>query len=131
MQIKWAERQHRNHSKTYHIASVKKHATPTTRIKVYEDNDDNNDTSNNTMSEEINAKDVDHVDTPADNDITTTPRRRSCRAAIKSKRVAIDENVSDKQLPSDHPQTQCISDAMEQDVALTHHADDTGEALTS
>ena len=85
------------------------------------------------MSEEINAKDVDHVDTPADNDNMTTPIRRSHRITTKSKTVAIDSNAINayKQLPSDHPQSHCMSDAMEQDVTLTHHADDAGEALTS
>ena len=131
MPIKCAARQRRHHSTTSLIASVNKHATPMTRI-----NDNNKDTSNNTMSEEINAKDVDHVDTPEDNDIMTTPKRRSSRITTKSKTVAINANainanISDKQLPSDHPQSHCMSDAMEQDVTLTHHADDAGEALTS
>ena len=83
------------------------------------------------MSEEINAKDVDHVDTPADNDIMTTPKRRSRRITTKSKTVAKDSNAinADKQLLN--PQSHCMFDAMEQDVTLTHHADDAGEALTS
>ena len=128
MPIKCAAKQRRHHSTAYLIASVKKHATPMTRI-----NDNNKNTSNNTMSEEINAKDVDHVDTHTDNDKMTTSNRRSHRITTKSKRVAKDSNAinAHKQLPSDHPQSHCMSDAMEQDVTLTHHADDAGEALTS
>ena len=73
----------------------------------------------------MSAKDVDDVDVLAVKICTRSSRRN--KTNLQSK----DTRANTVRLPSDHPQTHSIADAIAQDVALTHAADDAGEALTT